>query len=384
MRISAHFESGSIGVIAADQPDDIRLELLPDNASDFRQWFHFRIAGAKGRPLTLRIVNAGGSNANKGLIGMPDPWIGYRAHASYDLADWFRLPTTYDGRELRIAFTPAHDSIHLANFAPYPLQRHRELIARAQTSPRVALEVLGRTPDGENLDLLQVGAPAPGRKRCWVIARQHPGEPQGSWCAEGLLNRLLDEGDALSRALLEKAVFYIAPNMNPDGSRRGNTRTNALGANLNREWIAPTMARAPEVALVKRRMEAAGVDFCLDLHAWSGRHIFALGPHHVPSLTAKQTALWKRYEAALARANPDFEAGWPYPGGGPAPGQADLSLCWNYASETWGAFGLLYELVFGDNERRPDTVGGWSVERCRTFGASSLDALAAIIDDLGP
>ena len=37
------------------------------------------------------------------------------------------------------------------------------------------------------------------------------------------------------------------PNMNPDGSYRGHLRTNASGANLNREWKNPTLERSPEV-----------------------------------------------------------------------------------------------------------------------------------------
>ena len=47
--------------------------------------------------------------------------------------------------------------------------------------------------------------------------------------------------------------IYVIPNMNPDGSVRGHLRTNACGANLNREWCttgsyeAPTLERSPEV-----------------------------------------------------------------------------------------------------------------------------------------
>ena len=38
------------------------------------------------------------------------------------------------------------------------------------------------------------------------------------WFIEGFLERLLDPNDAVSRKLLEKAYFYVAPNMNIDGS----------------------------------------------------------------------------------------------------------------------------------------------------------------------
>ena len=34
--------------------------------------------------------------------------------------------------------------------------------------------------------------------------------------------------------------------MNPDGSWRGHLRTNASGANLNREWADPTPDKSPE------------------------------------------------------------------------------------------------------------------------------------------
>ena len=39
------------------------------------------------------------------------------------------------------------------------------------------------------------------------------------------------------------------PNMNPDGSYRGHLRTNAKGANLNREWKNPTPEYSPEASL---------------------------------------------------------------------------------------------------------------------------------------
>jgi murein tripeptide amidase MpaA len=59
------------------------------------------------------------------------------------------------------------------------------------------------------------------------------------------LDRLLDGTDPVARRIREKAVLYIVPNMNPDGAIRGNLRTNAAGANLNREWSAPSAERSP-------------------------------------------------------------------------------------------------------------------------------------------
>ena len=44
--------------------------------------------------------------------------------------------------------------------------------------------------------------------------------------------------------------------MNPDGSWRGHLRTNATGANLNREWLEPSKERSPEVLAVRSFMDA--------------------------------------------------------------------------------------------------------------------------------
>ncbi len=60
IQINAAFDSGNIRVLKIDG-DRADLEIVTDRGSDFYQWFHFRVSGAKGRTLTFRILNAGGS-----------------------------------------------------------------------------------------------------------------------------------------------------------------------------------------------------------------------------------------------------------------------------------------------------------------------------------
>lgn len=48
------------------------------------------------------------------------------------------------------------------------------------------------------------------------------------------------------------------PNMNPDGTWRGHLRTNASGANLNREWDHPTKDKSPEVYYTRQAMDEIG------------------------------------------------------------------------------------------------------------------------------
>src|SRR5471032_1818857 len=183
MRISSNFDGGNIACLAADDPADIRLAINRDNNSDFYQWFYFRLSGARGVDCALKLTNAGGASYAGG-------WPDYRAVASYDRADWFRVPTEYDGTVLTIRHTPEQDAVYYAYFAPYSMERHADLIAASLRSPLVRLDVLGATLDGQDLDLLRIGTPGEGKRVCWIVGRQHPGETMAEWWMEGFLRRL--------------------------------------------------------------------------------------------------------------------------------------------------------------------------------------------------
>ncbi|HEY8905666.1 MAG TPA: M14-type cytosolic carboxypeptidase, partial [Rhodoferax sp.] len=258
IHISCQFDAGAIEVISLTDPQDIQLNIRRDNASEFAQWFYFCLHGAANVPVRLNFLNAGQSAYPKG-------WTDYRVVASDDHQNWFRLDTDFDGQVLSTAFTPAGNSVYLAYFEPYSYERHLDLIGSAANSEHVTLERLGSSLDGRDMTLLQitnVHSPVPltQKKKIWLIARQHPGESMAEWFVEGFLERLLDEADPVARVLLEQCVFYVVPNMNPDGAVRGNLRTNAAGANLNREWATPSLDTSPEVYWVRQKMLEVGVD----------------------------------------------------------------------------------------------------------------------------
>jgi len=374
LTISSAFDGGNIACRAADDAGDIRLEIVKDNGADFYQWFYFRLTGARGQACRLNIVNAGSAAYPKG-------WEDYRAVASADRQAWRRVPTTYKDGVLTIEHTPESDTVWFAYFAPYTMERHADLIARVQASPLVELSVPGRTLDGQDMDLLRIGEPGADKRICWSVARQHPGETMAEWWMEGFLDRLLDAGDATAAALLDKAVFYLVPNMNPDGSRRGHLRTNAAGANLNREWAEPAMERSPEVFLVRQRMHETGVDFCLDVHGDEALpYNFLAGMMGIPSLSDRQKELQAAFDQALLAASPDFQTEHGYPAS--QPGKANLTMCANYVAETFGCLSLTLEMPFKDNADKPEPEFGWSPARARAFGAAHVDAIAAIVDDL--
>ena len=374
--ISSQFDSGAVDVISVADARDIQVNIRKDNASDFAQWFHFALHGAAQVPVVVRFMNAG-------QCAYPDGWDGYQVVASYDRQNWFRIDTQFDGQVMTARLTPETQCVYLAYFEPYSYEQHLDLLGSACASSHVTQTRLGSTLDGRDMSMLRITdatAPMPEaeRKKVWLIARQHPGETMAEWFAEGFLERLLDADDSVSRVLLQRCVFYVVPNMNPDGGARGNLRTNAAGANLNREWLEPTLQRSPEVFLVRQKMLAVGVDLCLDAHGDEGLpYNFVVGSEGNPGYSERQASLEAEFKSAWMASCPDFQDQHNY--GRCEPGKANPTLATNWVAQQFGCLALTIEMPFKDNAQHPDAVTGWSGERSKKLGASVLQPLLVVV-----
>ncbi|MGV6801262.1 MAG: M14 family metallopeptidase [bacterium] len=367
LSVSANFDGGNIECLSCDDPQNIRLNIRKDNQSDFYQWFYFRLSGGVDQPCRLIIENAGGSAYTPG-------WENYRAVASYDRETWFRVETDYREGQLTIHHTPYHNTIWFAYFAPYSMERHADLLASIQLSHEAQITSLGTTLDGQDIDMVTIGESARDKKVIWVTARQHPGETMAEWWMEGFLERLLNPEDPVATRLKQKAFFYIIPNMNPDGSRRGHLRTNAIGVNLNREWNKASLDKSPEVFCVLNKMRQTGIDLALDVHGDENLpYNFIAGGEGAPGFSQAQQAWLDRYKQALYLASPDFQTTYGYPVN--APGTADMSICTNYLAGEFPCLAMTLEMPFKDNNDLPNEEFGWSPERARLLGAANLDAM---------
>ncbi|MEG3180550.1 M14 family metallopeptidase [Sphingomonas sp. LT1P40] len=370
IQINSAFDSGNIRLLQIDG-DTVDLEIVADHQSDFLQWFHFRVAGARGKRLTFRITNAGEAAYTFG-------WPGYRARVSTDREAWRLTESNYADGVLSFSHEFDGDVAWFAYFAPYSMERHQDLIARMAAQPGVTHRELGQTLDGRAIDLLTLGT---GKKQVWLYARQHPGESMAEWWAEGALEKLTDPTDATAMALREKATIHIVPNMNPDGSFRGHLRTNAAGINLNREWHAPTLEQSPEVLHVRAAMDETGVDFAMDIHGDEAIPAnFLAGFEGIPRWTDALGEKFYDYGRRLAAATPLFQTEQGYPKS--APGTANLSMSTNQLAERFGAVAMTLEMPFKDHDPSPDAEFGWSPERCKALAAACLDTLAGMIDEI--
>ncbi len=370
IHVNAAFDSGNIRLIGIEG-DRVDLEIVPDRQSDFFQWFHFRVAGARGRRLTFRILNAGQAAYAFG-------WPGYRARVSTDRAAWWLTDGHYEDGVFSFSHDFTGDIAWFAYFAPYSMERHQDLIARIAARPGVAHRELGRTLDGRALDLLTLGD---GGRQVWLYARQHPGEAMAEWWIEGALEKLTDPNDPAALRLRAAATFHIVPNMNPDGSFRGHLRTNAAGVNLNREWHAPTLEQSPEVYHVRAAMDETGVDFAMDVHGDEAIPAnFLAGFEGIPGWTDAQGGKFTEYGRRLAAATPLFQLEQGYEKA--APGRANLSMSTNQLAERFGAVAMTLEMPFKDHDPSPDPEFGWSPARCKLLAHACLDTLAGMIDEI--
>jgi len=398
--IDSAFDGGNILVRSIDA-DEVRLTIRRDRGSQFLQWFYFRVDGMRECGCRLVIENAAETTYSRG-------WESYDVATSADRSRWYRTPSVYDGKTLSWTVRPGIEALWFAYFAPYPLARHNDLVARSVVAPGVSLKRLGSTLDGRPIDCLHVReidgeigsgrgaeghhdtgtgagsgvreAAGGGRRQIWVIARQHPGEPMAEWWAEGWLERLLDLDDATSRALRRLADVHVVPNMNPDGTFRGHLRTNAGGANLNREWAEPSLERSPEVFHVHRRMAETGVDLALDIHGDEALpYNFIAGTEGVPGWDDARDAELVAFKRTLAALNPDFQTEHGYPRA--KPGSANPSYASNHVAATYGCLAMTLEMPFKDTADTPRPTVGWSPERCKRLGRSFVDAVYLALTD---
>ncbi len=369
--VSAAFDSGNIRVVAIDG-DRIDLEIAADHGSDFYQWFHFRVAGARGRTLNFRILNCAGS-------AYPFGWPGYKTRVSTDREAWRMAPdTSYADGVLSWTYAFDSDLAWFAYFQPYSMERHDALIARAALAPGVRHRQLGVSLDGRAIDCLTIGD---GPKQVWLYARQHPGEPMAEWWMEGAVDALIDTDNATIAALRDKATLHLVPNMNPDGSFRGHLRTNAAGVNLNREWHSPSAERSPEVLCVRNAMDATGAAFAMDIHGDEAIPAnFLAGFEGIATWSEELGAKYYEFRRRLAAATPDFQLDLGYEQA--APGRANLSMSTNQLAERFGAVAMTLEMPFKDHDANPDVEFGWSGERSKQLARACLETLAGMIDEI--
>ncbi|MFJ9993225.1 M14-type cytosolic carboxypeptidase [Pseudomonas putida] len=374
LQIDCDFDSGNIQVLDASDPRLVRLVIRPDTHSGHFQWFHFKVSGLTlGQTHRFSLDNAHESSYK-------NAWDGYHAVASYDQQNWFRVPSSFDGKALAFDFTAEQPEAWFAYFEPYPRARHNQLIERALKIPGIELLASGRSVQGRDIPLLRASKGAGAKRKLWLIAQQHPGEHMAEWFMEGVIDRL-EGNDATLQRLLAEADLYLIPNMNPDGAFLGHLRTNFKGKDLNRAWQDASVELSPEVFFAQSQMKLQGVDAFIDVHGDEEiPHVFTAACEGNPGYTPRIAKLEEQFRSTLCSVTKDFQTAHGYTRD--QPGQANMTLACNAVGQTYDCLSLTLEMPFKDHDDNPDAKHGWSGARSKALAGAVLETLEKMVKDL--
>jgi murein tripeptide amidase MpaA len=374
MRVSSDFYGGNIEVLGITPGRDVELAIRPDPVPGFRQWFYFSISSGPEEVRRLII-----SNAEETLV--PMGWPGYQAFRSLDNAVWTRVPTAYVEGRLVIEHVSAAGPVWYAYFPPYREADRGRLLAFCRADARVRVSVLAQVGPDAVLDLVEIGSEMPDALHVWAVCRQHPGEVQASWWADGFLRRLFDPADADALDVLRRARVHVVPNMNPDGSRAGFHRCNRHGCNLNAAWSSATFDTSPAVRAVLDRMAVTGIDFCLDVHADEELpYVFVANVDRIVPPPPEIASICDSFQTELGAIDPAFRprSGYVRPHTLAAP----LSFCSPHIMHAFQAPALTLELPYKMVEDSSGPISEYAVPGCMATGRATLTALSRVLDDV--
>jgi murein tripeptide amidase MpaA len=374
MQVSASFYGGNIEVLGTTSEKDVVLEIRPDPTPGFRQWWYFSISSEPEEVKRLII-----SNAEQTLV--PKGWSGYQAFRSPDNAVWSRVPTLYAEGRLVIEHVSAVGPVWYAYFPPY-LEVHRDgLLAFCRADARASVSALAQAGPEDVLDLVEIGSESSDALHVWAVCRQHPGEVQASWWADGFLRRLLDPADADALSVLRRARLHVVPNMNPDGSRLGYHRCNRHGRNLNASWNCSSFDTTPAVQVVLDRMAGSGIDFCLDVHADEELpYALVANVDRIVPPPSEIASTCDAFQAELGAMDPAFRPGSGYVR--PHTLAAPLSFCSPHIMHTFRVPSLTLELPYKMVEHPDGRITEYAVPGCTHTGRSSVTALSRVLDQV--
>ncbi|WP_028315596.1 M14-type cytosolic carboxypeptidase [Desulfatibacillum aliphaticivorans] len=242
--VSTDFESGAIGRVVRNAPQNWDIYLAADNGNadlpdSYRNWWYIKVEDFNpGTEVKLTLKNRG--------------WAYYYAPVfSYDKITWHRFDETEvtasdacdEGIEdcfLEIATDRFVQSpVYVARFYPYTTWDMYAYLDQIEASPWTTITTLGRTSGyGADIPFIKIEDPSVDdslKRAVWIHARSHPAETASSYMLEGMINQFLADLDAGLDAA-KHLVFFVAPMHNIDGVIKGNYRTDLFSRNFEVMW----------------------------------------------------------------------------------------------------------------------------------------------------
>jgi hypothetical protein len=202
-------------------------------------------------------------------------------------------------------------------------EAYRWLDAIADSSPRVRTGTLARSVQGRPLRYAIVGTPRNVTKAglariraataalqdpatpaervnrllrrtptiLWHAGNVHGNEESGTEAGLQVLAELADRTDCAARQVLRNAIVVVVPTQNADG-RELDTRQNARGFDINRDWFARTQPETDgKVELLRRYPPQLFID-AHEMGARTGNFFFPPNPDPIYHEITRQSVHW--------------------------------------------------------------------------------------------
>jgi hypothetical protein len=190
--LTTEFEGSSLGSWSVVGRDTIEFALRQDTNATTRYWFSFQVEGAAGRDLVFRTAAAANMYGAAG-------WNAKQPVVSTDGgASWTRIVATEQtGGFFVFRYRPVTDADRIALTLPYDFSRWLAYRSAIETDPWVQSSgTIGSSIEGNSVHMVEITDPAvaaDSKAHIWAVARQHPGEPEGSFVIEGFMDWLLGD-----------------------------------------------------------------------------------------------------------------------------------------------------------------------------------------------
>ncbi|CAD8120249.1 unnamed protein product [Paramecium sonneborni] len=299
LKFDSNFESGNLFCAFKRAENVYDLILQNDiNTRGNTQWFFFSVTGAKaGQTVQFNLLNHLKSNSlfNEGL----QPAIYSVKENEIDRTEWrrggfninyFKSPFIKEYHQtmrakyyqLRFSYTFKHnnDKVYFAHSYPYTytnlLEFLNSILINSEKNQYITRKSLCTTLGGNTCEVLTITSNSMQRrayrKGVVFMARQHPGEPQGSYVMQGIIE-YLTSNNPQAEYLRQNCIFKIFPMMNSDGVVNGNYRCGLEGSDLNRRWKKPNKYLHPTVYYAKKYIKGFSKErqiiLVIDLHGHS-------------------------------------------------------------------------------------------------------------------
>ena len=176
--------------------------------------------------------------------------------------------------------------VYFAYCYPYSFNQLDEYISSLNHYKEILrFDEIGKSLEGNSLHMLIITDftdsfdDLANKKAIVFTSRVHPGESNGSYVIQGVIEFLLSN-DPAAKNLRKTFIFKIIPMLNPDGVIRGNFRMNILGKDLNRMWEEPNENICPTIfntiKMINKTLDSRDIYFFCDFHGHSNKYNFFL------------------------------------------------------------------------------------------------------------